>query len=206
MTFARCPQNSTTLNRLLYRCTAFELPYLMEDPVRSISLKEFWGRRWDTVLQSLLKDYVYVPLRKSYGFSRTWAGFATFFCSGLGHTLPIANGLGDLKMMFAMLLYFVVEFALLWVQEALSRSDGRAKPGMPTIIAQGITLLLVLIPAPLFLIPALCLAKWCPRHGNLQGLDVLTLPHFWSTYTQLTLLLIGIVGTVRALTPRVKKD
>ena len=109
----------------------------MEDPVRSISLKEFWGRRWDTVLQSLLKDYVYVPLRKSYGFSRASAGFATFFCSGLGHTLPIANGLGDLKMMFAMLLYFVVEFALLWAQEALRRSDGRAKPGIATNLCTG---------------------------------------------------------------------
>ena len=109
-------------------------------------------------------------------------------------------------MMFAMLLYFVVEFALLWAQEALRRSDGRAKPGIATILAQGITLVLVLLPAPLFLIPALCLAKWCPRPGNLQGLDVLWLPNFWSTYAQLTLLLVGIVGTVRALTPRTKKD
>ena len=181
----------------LCRYAAFELPYLMEDPVRSMSLKEFWGRRWDTVLQSLLKDYVYVPLRKSHGFSRAAAGFTTFFCSGLGHTLPIANGLGDLKMMFAMLLYFVVEFVLLWVQEALSRGGGRVKPVIPTMLAQAITLVLVLLPAPLFLIPALCLAKWCPRPGNLQGLEVMSLPQFWSTYAQLTMLLVGIVGAVR---------
>eukprot|EP00943_MAST-04B_sp_MAST-4B-sp1_P004323 g4323.t1 len=79
----------------------------MDDPVKSSSLKEFWGKRWDTVLQSLLKEYVYKPLRKKYDVSRTMAGFITFFCSGLGHTLPISNGLGDLNMMFAMLLYFL---------------------------------------------------------------------------------------------------
>ena len=112
--------------------------------MKSSSLKEFWGKRWDTVLQSLLKEYVYKPLRKKYDVSRTMAGFITFFCSGLGHTLPISNGLGDLNMMFAMLLYFLVEFILLCVQDSSSRTN-QPLSGNTINVAWAITLFLVLV-------------------------------------------------------------
>lgn len=166
--------------------------------MRSSSLKEFWGKRWDTVLQSLLKEYVYKPLRKNYGASHTMAGFITFFCSGLGHTLPISNGLGDLNMMFAMLLYFLVEFILLCVQDSLSRTNEYMSGNIKSV-AWAITLFLVLAPAPLFLIPALCLSQWCPQIDNYNyiGLGVLYTYEFWCIYTVMTMLLICIVGVVR---------
>ena len=194
---------------------AFELPYLMDDPVKSLSLKEFWGKRWDTVLQSLLKEYVYIPLRKKYDMNRTLASFITFFCSGLGHTLPISNGLGDLNMMFAMLLYFLIEFILLCLQDIFFSEKDYKKPIVSMSrknITWAITMFLVLIPAPLFLIPALCLSKWCPslsssssngnNNNNLnlynnEGLNVLYSYAFWCIYTILTILLICIVGIVR---------
>lgn len=61
---------------------------LMEAPVFSRSLSEFWGKRWNRGFRQLGHRFVFQPLRPSLGTAM--AGFAVFLVSGLIHDLVIA--------------------------------------------------------------------------------------------------------------------
>jgi hypothetical protein len=172
----------------------FELPKLMDDPATSTTLREFWGQRWDSVLQALLKEYVYLPMRRQ-GYSRPISSACTFFASGLGHTLPIFCGLKDLRMMGAMLGYFLVQFLLLMTQDAFF-DQKKALDGKKSVFWWGVTMALVLIPAPLFVLPALCLAKWCPSNP----MDVFYQQEFWKQYVTNVFCLIVFVRIFKSVT------
>lgn len=65
--------------------TGYQTQRVMNNPLGgSTSPSDFWGRRWNMLVQSVLKGGVYKPLRK-YGFSPTFAAMATFLMSGLFH-------------------------------------------------------------------------------------------------------------------------
>lgn len=55
----------------------FDAPYL------STSLTDFWGRRWNIMVSSILRPSVYLPVRSRCG--RPAGVLATFFVSGLMH-------------------------------------------------------------------------------------------------------------------------
>ena len=61
---------------------------LMSAPLRSVSLSEFWGRRWNLGFRQLAYDLVFGPLHKSLGV--TAAGLLVFGVSGLVHDLVIS--------------------------------------------------------------------------------------------------------------------
>ncbi|KAL7544477.1 hypothetical protein ACHAWF_007860 [Thalassiosira exigua] len=57
---------------------------VFDDPMfQSISVSDFWGRRWNRMVHGVLKRGVYKPVRKRS--SRTIAALATFVASGLLH-------------------------------------------------------------------------------------------------------------------------
>jgi hypothetical protein len=61
---------------------------IMSAPLRSRSLSEFWGRRWNLGFRQLAHDLVFSPLRRSLGVGV--AGFLVFVTSGLIHDLVIS--------------------------------------------------------------------------------------------------------------------
>jgi hypothetical protein len=61
---------------------------LMRNPMRSTSLGEFWGRRWNTAFHELASRFAFTPLRPSVGV--IGATVATFLASGLIHELVIS--------------------------------------------------------------------------------------------------------------------
>ena len=68
----------------------------MRKPLRSGSLSEFWGSRWNLGFRQLSHDVVFQPLRPRVGIAG--ATVATFLASGLVHDLvisvPAAGGYG----------------------------------------------------------------------------------------------------------------
>ncbi|KAA0048143.1 putative long-chain-alcohol O-fatty-acyltransferase 5 [Cucumis melo var. makuwa] len=64
-----------------------------DEPYLSTSLQDFWSRRWNLMVPSILRPAVYDPTRiiTSRAFGRRWAQFlgmvATFVVSGLMHEL-----------------------------------------------------------------------------------------------------------------------
>lgn len=69
---------------------------LMCNPIRSTSLGEFWGRRWNTAFHELAKRFTFAPLRSSVGV--IGATLTTFLASGVIHELvfsvPAGGGYG----------------------------------------------------------------------------------------------------------------
>lgn len=61
---------------------------IMFAPLRSESLSEFWGKRWNLGFRQLAHDLIFGPLHKTLGASA--AGFLVFIVSGLIHDLVIS--------------------------------------------------------------------------------------------------------------------
>ena len=61
---------------------------VMQNPLRSSSLAEFWGRRWNTAFHELAARFTFTPLRPIVG--RAWATVLVFLASGLIHELVIS--------------------------------------------------------------------------------------------------------------------
>ena len=61
---------------------------VMRDPLGSISLAEFWGRRWNTAFHELATRFTFRPLRPVVG--ATAATLLVFLVSGLIHELVIS--------------------------------------------------------------------------------------------------------------------
>jgi branched-subunit amino acid transport protein AzlD len=86
---------------------------LFKDPIRSKSLDEFWGKRWNVAFVELTTIAVLRPLKKRFGNSTAF--WASFIFSGLLHelaiSLPVKSGFGR------PLLYFFLQAFLIIVIE-----------------------------------------------------------------------------------------
>jgi alginate O-acetyltransferase complex protein AlgI len=60
----------------------------MSAPIRSKSLSEFWGKRWNLGFRQLSYDLIFRPLHRSLGAGT--AGFLVFVLSGVVHDLVIS--------------------------------------------------------------------------------------------------------------------
>jgi hypothetical protein len=73
---------------LAWRRAGVDAIPLMRSPIRSTSLSEFWGRRWNVAFHELASRFTFQPLRPRLGV--TAATLTTFLASGLIHELVIS--------------------------------------------------------------------------------------------------------------------
>jgi D-alanyl-lipoteichoic acid acyltransferase DltB (MBOAT superfamily) len=77
---------------------------VMQRPMRSRTLAEFWGRRWNTSFHRIAIDLMFRPLCRC--FSARGVMFITFVLSGLLHelviTVPARGGIGGPTVYFAL--------------------------------------------------------------------------------------------------------
>ena len=131
---------------VLYGLLGIDPRPLHEDPIRSKTITEFWGRRWNRAVHRFLKQTVFIPVaRRGY----TELGMAlTFVVSAFIHfafMLP-AVGFAWATMMGA---FFLVQLPFLWAERAL----GVAR--WPAPLARTWTFALLLASSPLFVEPVL---------------------------------------------------
>lgn len=92
---------------LLWRGLGVNAIPIMAAPLRSATLSEFWGKRWNLGFHQLAHDFVFAPARKRVGVRA--ASFLVFLISGLVHdlviSLPARGGYG------LPTLYFVLQAA-----------------------------------------------------------------------------------------------
>jgi hypothetical protein len=79
---------------LLWQQFGVEAKPIMSAPLRSMSLGEFWGKRWNLGFRQLSHDLIFHPLHRRLGPGG--AGFVVFVVSGLMHdfviSLPARSG------------------------------------------------------------------------------------------------------------------
>jgi len=73
---------------LAWRSIGVNAMPVMQNPLRSSSLAEFWGRRWNTAFHQLATRFTFRPLRPTIG--TTGATLLVFLVSGLIHELVIS--------------------------------------------------------------------------------------------------------------------
>jgi hypothetical protein len=77
---------------------------LMNSPIVSVSLGEFWGRRWNTAFRDLTHRFLFRPLTRRFGVRGGIAGGFVF--SGLVHefviSVPAGGGFGGPTLFFAL--------------------------------------------------------------------------------------------------------
>jgi alginate O-acetyltransferase complex protein AlgI len=88
----------------VWRRVGIEARPLMNRPIVSQSLGEFWGRRWNTAFRDLTHRFLFRPMTRQFGVR---AGIAVgFVFSGLVHDLvisvPASGGYGGPTLFFAL--------------------------------------------------------------------------------------------------------
>lgn len=120
---------------------------LMNKPLISISLGEFWGRRWNTAFRDLTHRFLFRPLTRRLGVR--WGIAGGFLFSGLVHELvisvPAGGGYGGPTFFFAL--------------QGLGILVERSRPGRAIGLGRGVrgwffAMLVLVVPAPwLFHVP-----------------------------------------------------
>lgn len=127
-----------------------ETPPLHRDPIAARSLREFWGERWNLVVNRWLRTHCYLPLARR---RRPVLGLGlAFLASAALHAWFIGVALG-LTMAASMGLYFVIQGLLLAVEGPLGVARWREPLGRVWMLA------CTLLPSPLFVEPILRLVE-----------------------------------------------
>ncbi len=105
----------------LWRGVGAETQALFRNPLKSTSLSEFWGRRWNLAFSEMTALAVFRPLRNVVG--PRMATIAAFMFSGLLHELaisvPVQAGYG------LPFLYFLLHALAMQIEDALSKRGHR---------------------------------------------------------------------------------
>lgn len=73
---------------LTWQAVGIHTEPLMQSPILSTSMSEFWGRRWNRAFRDLSQTFIFRPLRRTWG--PTLAMMTVFLTSGLVHELVIS--------------------------------------------------------------------------------------------------------------------
>lgn len=132
--------------RLGYAAAGIDVPSFHKTPIRSRSLIEFWGVRWNQPVHAWLKTHCFMPLARR---RRPVLGLvAAFAASGVLHfvLVGVTTGAGEAALAA---LFFVVQAALV----AFERIVGVAR--WRPAAARAWTVSAVLITSPLLIAPTL---------------------------------------------------
>jgi len=123
------------------------VPPLMQSPWRSVSVTEFWGKRWNIFAsEKLFHPYCFTPFARH---SLALALFAPFALSALGHLLAAFVALGNWRLSLLFGAFFLVQPLLIVAERRLGVR--RWHPAA----ARAWTLTALAITAPLFVEPLL---------------------------------------------------
>jgi len=102
---------------LVWRALGRDVSLIMNAPILSQSLSEFWGRRWNVAFRDFAHHSVFRPAARKW--SATTATWISFVFSGLVHELAISVPAGGgYGLPFA---YFLLQGAGVWLERLAAR-------------------------------------------------------------------------------------
>lgn len=138
----------SVIDRALLRAVGVETPLVQDAPIRSRTVAEFWGRRWNRAVGGWLRKHTFMPLARRGHTGLALA--ASFLVSTALHFWPILVALG-LEPALAMAGFFVLQLPILAVESRL----GVAR--WPAAAGHAWTVTALLATSPLFTVPVLML-------------------------------------------------
>jgi hypothetical protein len=112
---------------LTWQTLGFNAQPIMNHPLRSRSVSEFWGRRWNDGFHKIAHAFIYKPIRKR---SNPLAdGMAAFLFSGLIHELVISVPAGGCYGFPTA--YFLLQFAGMQVERSAVGTRLGLRSGIP---------------------------------------------------------------------------
>lgn len=133
---------------LVYRALGFELPRINDYPLRSLSLSEFWGRRWNRVVSGWLNENLFRPLARR---RKPKLGLAAAFGASAALHFWLAWLPLDLRAGLTMACFFLVQGLALLAERKLRQ------PRWPRPARRLWTAACIAAPSPLFIEPALAM-------------------------------------------------
>ncbi|HVI03721.1 MAG TPA: MBOAT family protein [Enhygromyxa sp.] len=131
---------------LAYRLGGIAVPRINDAPIRSTTLAEFWGRRWNRVVAGWLRDYLFLPFARR---RKSTLGVCAAFAGSTIIHFWIAWVPLDISMGLMMGSFFVVHGIALLLERRL------AVERWPRSWQRGWTAAWLLLSSPLFVEPAL---------------------------------------------------
>jgi D-alanyl-lipoteichoic acid acyltransferase DltB (MBOAT superfamily) len=130
-------------------------------PYLSTSLQDFWGRRWNLIVSSILRPAVYKPTRNlaSLVVGRKWAlipaFMGTFLVSGLMHELILFYYVGcDQRSPWELTCFFLLHGVCLLTEIALKKRFG-GRWQLPRLVSGPLTIGFVLFTGFQLFLPSL---------------------------------------------------
>ncbi|KAK4420814.1 Long-chain-alcohol O-fatty-acyltransferase [Sesamum alatum] len=120
-----------------------ELEPQFDEPYLATSLQDFWGRRWNLMVTSILRPTVYHPVRRisTRILGRRWAPapaiLATFLVSGLMHEV-IYYYMSRARPTWEVTWFFVLHGVCLAAEVALKKAVGR-RLQLPKVVSRPLT-------------------------------------------------------------------
>ncbi|KAK3223725.1 hypothetical protein Dsin_010750 [Dipteronia sinensis] len=125
-----------------------ELEPQFNEPFLASSLQDFWGKRWNLMVTSILRPTVYKPTFSAFACAvgSSWAAlpaiFATFLVSGLMHEL-VFYYLGRVKPTGEVTVFFLLHGVCLMVEIAMKKAVN-GKWRLPKLISGPLTVFFVM--------------------------------------------------------------
>ncbi|WCJ17979.1 MBOAT (membrane bound O-acyl transferase) family protein [Euphorbia peplus] len=164
----------------------FELEPQFNEPYKSTSLQDFWGKRWNIMVSSILRPTVYDPLLRTFSplLGRRWAPlpaiFGTFVMSAIMHEL-IFYYLGRVKPTGEITLFFLLHGVCLLVEVGLKKLVHR-RWGLPVWITAPLTIGFVLVTSFWLFFPAFVRCKADVRGVGEYAAVGVFVKQKWSTF------------------------
>jgi hypothetical protein len=134
---------------LMMAALGINVPPFFESPYRSVTVSEFWGKRWNRAAGELLRRCCFAPLAR---WGAGFAMFATFALSAVGHALLAVYALGRWNMAMVFGAFFLVQPLLIAAERRLAVKRWRPAAGRAwTLTALALTSPMVIEPALQFL-------------------------------------------------------
>ncbi|KAK7258202.1 hypothetical protein RIF29_32723 [Crotalaria pallida] len=121
-----------------------ELEPQFNNPILSTSLQDFWGKRWNLMVTSILRPTVYLPIMEAAKgvVGPKWAPlpavFGTFVVSGMMHEV-ILYYMGRMGPTFKMMGFFVLHGVCLMVEMVLKKAFATARWRLPRWVSGPLT-------------------------------------------------------------------
>lgn len=146
---------SMFVHRLCLALAGFETLDSMRQPLLlSLSIKEFWGRRWNLVIHSLMRRSFFAPLAKRGMALRYVGALLAFIMSGLFHEYMwlVTNWYQmDTYTVGFPVLFFLIQFVLTALESILAKTQvGQKIAALPGPVRTICTTLAILPFGPIF--------------------------------------------------------